>query len=89
MIRRFIALFLLLAFAAQLSGRTLVMMDYYVNRAAYQKSCINKSRPMLHCQGKCQMMKKIREQEKKEAQNNERKTTGKNEPPPLPHILPV
>lgn len=30
------------------------------------KRCENKARPQLHCNGKCQLMKKILEQEKKE-----------------------
>lgn len=33
----------------------------------------------MHCNGKCQMMKKLREQEKKDQENNERKTENKIE----------
>lgn len=44
-------------------------MDYYANTAAYAKNCINKSKPVLHCNGKCQMMKQLQEEEKKEQQD--------------------
>lgn len=33
----------------------------------------------MHCNGKCQMMKKLQEEEKKEQQNTERKAEFKNE----------
>lgn len=44
-------------------------MDYYANTVAYAKNCINKTRPALHCNGKCQMMKQLQEEEKKEQQD--------------------
>jgi hypothetical protein len=39
------------------------MADYLVNRETYLKNCENKAKPMLHCNGKCQMLKKIKKQE--------------------------
>ncbi|KEQ28253.1 hypothetical protein N180_01060 [Pedobacter antarcticus 4BY] len=47
-----------------------MLADYYINTAKYANNCENKSRPKMHCQGKCQMMKKLidaEENEKKEA----------------------
>lgn len=32
------------------------------------KQCVNKYRPQLHCDGKCQLMQKIKAQEEKEKQ---------------------
>ena len=55
------------------------MMNYYTNTAAYAKNCINKARPKLHCNGKCQMMKKMQQEEKKDQQNPERKAENKAE----------
>lgn len=72
MFKRPIAILLLLTFSAQIFSSPFIMLDYYLNTAAYAKNCINKARPRLHCNGKCQAMKKIREEEKKEQQNNER-----------------
>jgi len=39
------------------------MADYLVNVEAYKQQCINKAKPMLHCNGKCQMLKKLKKQE--------------------------
>jgi hypothetical protein len=39
------------------------MADYMVNLEAYKKACVNKARPMMHCNGKCQMLKKMKKQE--------------------------
>ncbi len=54
--------------------KSLILTDYVVNRAAYLKSCINKAKPKLRCQGRCQMMKKMQAEEKKESNVPERKT---------------
>jgi hypothetical protein len=54
-----------------------IMGDYYLNTSAYAKNCINKARPQMHCNGKCQMMKKLKQEEKKSAQSPE-KNTNKN-----------
>lgn len=68
---------LLLAFVAQTFARPFIMLDYFVNTAAYAKNCVNKARPAMHCNGKCQMMKKIQEQERKDQQNSENKAQAK------------
>lgn len=44
----------------------LYYFSYVIQKKEYMKRCVNKARPMLHCNGKCQLMKKIEEQEKKE-----------------------
>ncbi|MBL0182143.1 MAG: hypothetical protein IPP96_07565 [Chitinophagaceae bacterium] len=77
MFKRITAILLLLAFSAQTFSSPFVMLDYYVNTAAYAKNCINKARPKMHCNGKCQMMKKLQEEEKKEQQNNEQRSEVK------------
>ena len=48
---------------AQTFSRSIVMADYMVNLEAYKKACVNKAKPMLHCNGKCQMLKKMKKQE--------------------------
>ncbi|MGC4100411.1 hypothetical protein [Ferruginibacter sp.] len=77
MFKQFTAIFLLTAFLAQTFTGSLIRLDYYANTAAYAKNCINKARPKLHCNGKCQAMKKMQEEEKKEQDNTERKYAGK------------
>jgi hypothetical protein len=50
---------------------------FYANRAAIaEKYCVNKSRPMLHCDGNCYLAKKIQAAE--ERQNREQQAGIKN-----------
>lgn len=72
-IRYLSAILLIVAFAGQTFNGAFIQLGYYINPDAYAKNCINKARPKLHCNGKCQMMKKIREEEKKEQENLEQK----------------
>ena len=73
------ALFFLMAFAMQTFSQAIMMIDYRINRQAYAKNCVNKFRPKMHCNGHCQLMKKIQEEEQKNQQNPERKLEFKNE----------
>lgn len=61
---------LLLSFMAQVLSSPFIVFDYYyMNTAAYAKHCINKARIELHCNGKCQMAKELKQQEEREQQN--------------------
>ena len=63
------AAFLLLSFMAQVLSSPFIVFDYYVNTETYIKKCINKSSPELHCNGKCQMAKELKQQEEREQQH--------------------
>jgi len=69
----------MLAFLAQTFSKSFIVADYYVNTGSFAKNCVNKAKPKMHCNGKCQMMKKLKEQEKKEEQAPERKTELKTD----------
>jgi hypothetical protein len=73
MLKQIFALFLLLAFVAQTFSSGFIMLNYFSNTAAFAKNCVNKARPKMHCNGKCQVMKKMQEDEKKDQQMPERK----------------
>jgi hypothetical protein len=77
MFRKITATLLMLAFVSQTFARPFIMLDYFMNTAAYAENCVNKAMPKMHCNGKCQAMKKIQEEEKKEQQNAERKSETK------------
>lgn len=62
---------------AQCFNQAVTVAAFYGNRAAYAKKCINKYRPQLHCNGQCQLMKKLRVQEKQDQQTPERKLENK------------
>lgn len=67
-------LILLLLFQA--FSKWVIMAEYTINQEYIAKNlCENKSRPMLHCNGKCQLMKKLAEEEK---QNSSNSNTGSN-----------
>lgn len=60
-----VIILLILAFALQSFGSVWLCVDYQVNREKYEKDCVNKARPLLKCNGKCQLAKKIQEEEQK------------------------
>lgn len=70
----------MLALLFQTFSKTFVVADYFLNTASYAKNCENKARPAMHCNGKCQMMKKMKQQENSDKQNPERKYDNKSNP---------
>jgi hypothetical protein len=79
MFRQITAILFLVAFSAHIFDQAVIVLEYYANTAAFAKSCENKARPTMHCKGKCQLMKKLKEEGKKEQQFPERKGSDKNE----------
>ena len=77
--KKIIAWILLMAFGTQTFGNNLFLLDYQINKARFAKNCVNKARPQMHCNGQCQLMKKLRQQQKKEEQNPERKLENRTE----------
>lgn len=75
--KKSIAILILVSFVSQTFGSMLVLANYYTNKAAFIQKCINKAKPQLQCNGKCQMMKKMGEQEKKEKDQLEKKSALK------------
>lgn len=79
MFKQAIAFIFLAAFVLQTFDRAFIVLDYNANIDTYIKNCENIAKPQMKCKGKCQMMKKIKEEEKKEKQNPDRKAENKNE----------
>lgn len=61
--KHFLVIALFLALLAQQFSRPIVLADYLVNLDRYKKDCVNKARPLLHCNGRCQMKKKLETQD--------------------------
>jgi len=78
MIRSLTAILLLIAFAVQTFQQDLIVAGYWFNRSLYIKNCENKAKPSMHCNGKCQMMKKLKQEEKKDQENPQRKLENRN-----------
>ena len=90
MLRQLTAILLIFSFAAQVFNQNILVLDFYSNRPAFAKICENKARPIMHCNGKCQLMKKLKEEEKKDQQNPTRKSENRDEvvySPPA-HVTP-
>mgnify|MGYP003286334102 FL=1 len=79
MSHRIIAFVLLVAFAMQSFQQNLIVLDYVANTVAYIEACINKDKPELKCKGKCQLMKKLQEEEKKNNQSPDHKGENKGQ----------
>jgi hypothetical protein len=68
-----------MAFIVQTFNQASIVARYYVNTAAFAKNCENKATPQLHCNGKCQMMKKLQQASKNDQQAPEKSGNAKNE----------
>lgn len=69
MFKQIAAAILLMAIVVQTFNKAVIVTSYYANTGAYAKDCINKAKPKLHCNGKCQMLKKMNQEEKKDEGN--------------------
>lgn len=79
MFKQFSIILLLAAFTIQTFNKVVIVFNYYANTATYAKNCENKTRPKLHCNGRCQMMKRLKQEENKDKQNPERRIDNKDE----------
>lgn len=80
MIKKIVTLVLLVAFAIHSFSRVVIVFGFYANQKTIAATlCENKDKPILKCEGKCQLSKKLLAQEKKDQQNPERKVENKPE----------
>lgn len=58
---RCLALFLAALVLLQTLGQEVLVVDYQLHKARITELyCVNKARPMLHCNGRCHLMKQLR-----------------------------
>jgi hypothetical protein len=76
LLKRTTALFLLLAFLTQALSRYFIVADYYLNTASFVKDCVNKDKPWIHCNGRCQLCKKLHQEDNSDKQSPERRSGG-------------
>lgn len=80
MYRQILTAVLMLAFTVQTFNQGLIVFGFYANQDAIaRKLCVNKAKPKMLCHGKCQLMKKLQEEEKSDKENSERKIENKAE----------
>ena len=64
---KFLVILLSLSILILTSGKTLVLVNYVINKDYISKNlCVNKSKPKMKCNGKCHLMKELQKEEKKE-----------------------
>ena len=62
----------------QAFSKWLVVIEYKWNKDYIVKNlCVNKARPKMHCNGKCQMMKRLAEEEKQNSEENSTSSKSK------------
>lgn len=54
----------------QTFSRELLVVDFALNRANITaRFCVNKARPIMHCNGKCYFTKKLKQQQEQESKS--------------------
>lgn len=48
-----------------------IILNYYTHQQKYEALCINKDKPQMHCNGRCQMDKQLVKAHRQEANNPE------------------
>jgi len=62
---------LIVLLLTQTFSKWLVVAEYNMNRNFIAQSlCINRAKPKLHCNGKCQMMKRMAQEENQNSSHN-------------------
>lgn len=65
--KAFFSYLLILLVLLQTFSREALVVDFTLNRAAITaRYCVNKTRPQLHCDGKCYFAKQLKKQEERE-----------------------
>ena len=64
----FAAISLLVIVALQTFSSFLIQADFYLNQNYIAKNlCVNRDKPMMHCNGKCFLAKKLKEEGKSQS----------------------
>ena len=72
---------LMILLLTQTFCKWVIVIEYNINRDFVAKNlCINKIKPKLQCNGKCQMMKRLAEEEKQNSSNNTNSTSKEKLP---------
>ena len=69
---------LILLMLTQTFSKWVILLEYNINKEYIAKAlCENRSPPMLHCNGKCQVMKKIAAEEAESNKENDGRAASK------------
>jgi hypothetical protein len=69
-----IAFIVISAFVMQALGKFIIYTDYIINKEYIANNlCVNKSKPILKCNGKCHLAKQLKKQDQKENKSSSSK----------------
>lgn len=78
--KKLTAILFLIAFTAQTFSRAVIVVDFYANQKYIAENlCINRDKPKMNCCGKCQLSKKLAQEDNKDKQNPNRKNSNRDE----------
>jgi len=67
-LRRLLLILISFAILSQTLSSAIIFVSYSLNKDFITSNfCINKDKPKLHCQGKCHLIKELKDQEQKES----------------------
>lgn len=70
LLKNFVAIFLLLMFFCQSFNKVVVYAVFYANQHYIEQTlCVNRNKPWMHCNGHCQLNKKLATDDKQDAQH--------------------
>jgi hypothetical protein len=73
------AFLLLLALLGQTFSNELIVADFYANQDSIARSlCVNRDKPEMHCNGRCQLCKRLAQDNNKDKDTPERKDNAKS-----------
>jgi len=70
MYRHLLTILLLGSVLLQSLQPLVIVINYQYNKDLFEKTCINKNIPTLQCHGQCQMNKKLKEEQQRDAGSN-------------------
>lgn len=64
--KQFIAIFFLVSVFLQTFRMNYKILYYHLNKGSFVQNCENRNKPVLKCNGKCQLSKQIQKQEQQD-----------------------
>lgn len=65
--KQLLTILLLSVILMQTCGKLVIFVNYEINKKQItEKYCVNKDKPMAHCDGMCHMIKQLQKEEKRE-----------------------
>jgi len=78
--KKLTAILFLIAFTAQTFSSAVIVVNFYANQKYIAENlCVNKDKPKMNCCGKCQLSKKLNQEDNKDKQNPNRRNENRDE----------